>query len=95
MVNGAARVGENARIQAGVNIGANGGSKKAPVIGDNVYFGPGAKVFGDREIASNISIAANAVVNKSFLTEGVTIGGVPAKIISNHGTERMIKRYKE
>lgn len=93
VVNPKARIGENARLQAGVNIGANAGEKTAPIIGDNVYFGPGAKVFGTIEIASNVAIAANAVVNKSCLQEGVTIGGVPAKIISQHGTERMISRY--
>ena len=65
VVNSAAKIGENARLQAGVNIGASGGSEECPVIGDNVYFGPGAKVFGNIKIASNIAIASNAVVNKS------------------------------
>ena len=92
VVNPNAKIGENARLQAGVNIGANAGDSKAPQIGDNVYFGPGAKVFGDIVIASNVAIAANAVVNKSFYEEGVTLGGIPATIISHKGTERMIKR---
>ena len=91
VVNPNARIGENARLQAGVNIGASAGEQEAPHIGNNVYFGPGAKVFGNITIASNVAIAANAVVNKSCLEEGVTLGGVPAKIISNKGTERMIK----
>lgn len=95
VVNPKARIGENARLQAGVNIGANAGEKEAPHIGDNVYFGPGAKVFGNIEIASNVAIAANAVVNKSCFEEGVTLGGVPAKVISRNGSERMIKRYKQ
>ena len=92
VVNPNARIGKNARLQAGVNIGANAGGQDAPKIGDYVYFGPGAKVFGNITIASNVAIAANAVVNKSCLDEGVTLGGIPAKIISQNGTERMIKR---
>ena len=92
IVNPNARIGENARLQAGVNIGANAGENAAPQIGDNVYFGPGAKVFGNIIIASNVAIGANAVVNKSCLSEGVTLGGVPARIISQNGTERMITR---
>ena len=85
VVNPNARIGKNARIHAGVKIGASGGRKKAPVIGDNVYFGPGAKIFGDIKIGSNIAIGANAVVNKSFEEDGVTLGGIPAKIISRKG----------
>lgn len=92
VVNPNARIGKNARLQAGVNIGANAGENEAPQIGDYVYFGPGSKVFGNITIASNVAIAANAVVNKSCLDEGVTLGGIPARIISNNGTERMIKR---
>ncbi len=95
VVNGKARIGENARIHAGVNIGTNAGCNMAPRIGDNVYFGPGAKVFGDIDIVSNIAIGANAVVNKSFFEEGVTLGGIPARIISNKGTEKIIRRYME
>ena len=95
VVNGNARIGEIARLHAGVNIGANGGSKECPKIGDNVYFGPGAKVFGDITIASNVAIGTNAVVNRSFEEEGVTIAGVPARIVSHKGTEKIIKRYKE
>ena len=78
-----ARIGENCRVHVCVNIGDwNGGS---PHLGDNVYIGPGAKIFGDIEIASNIAIGANAVVNKSFLESGISIAGVPAVKISDKG----------
>ena len=78
VVNKDARIGKNCRIHVGVNIGSfNGG---APVIGDNVYIGPGAKLFGPITIGNNVSIGANAVVNKSFPDSCVVVG-VPAKII--------------
>jgi serine O-acetyltransferase len=74
-----AKIGANCVIQAGVNIGINKGG--IPIIGDNVYIGPGAKIFGGIKIGNNISIGANAVVNKSFEMENVTIAGVPARIV--------------
>lgn len=79
IVNPQTKIGENCRIHVGVNIGAH--HDKAPRIGNNVYIGPGAIIFGDIEIADNISIGANATVNKSFTEENVVIAGTPAKIV--------------
>lgn len=90
IVNGRVRAGKNCRIQACVNIGASGGEKVAPQFGDNIYFAPGAKIFGDIRIASGIAIGANAVVNHSFEEEGITIAGVPAKKISDKDSSRML-----
>lgn len=91
VINPNSRIARNCRIHACVNIGTKAGfSDKAPKIGDNVYIGPGAKIFGDIVIADGIAIGANAVVNKSFLEPNVTIGGIPAKIISNKGSEGLL-----
>jgi serine acetyltransferase len=57
------------------------GSQKSPQIGDNVYIGPGAVLYGDITIADNCFIGANAVVNKSVTEEYSVIAGVPAKVI--------------
>lgn len=78
VVNKDARIGKNCRIHVGVNIGSFKGG--APVIGDNVYIGPGAKIFGPITIGDNVQIGANAVVNKSFQGSCV-VAGVPARII--------------
>lgn len=83
VVNPNASVGKNCRLQACTNIGASGGNPQAPIIGDNVYIGPGAKIYGNIEIASNCAISANAAVGKSFLEPGKMIGGVPAKVIKD------------
>ena len=64
-----------------MNIGASGGSDIAPVIGDNVYIGPGAILFGEILIADNVTIAANATVYKSFEIKNTTIGGTPAVVL--------------
>ncbi len=92
-VNKAAIVGENCRIHTCVFIATKAGfSSSAPKIGNNVYIGPGAKIFGPIEIADDIAIGANAVVNKSFLEPGITIAGVPAKKISDKGSEGLVIR---
>lgn len=78
VVNKHARIGKNCRTHVCVNIG--GDRTGVPVIGDNVFIGPGAKIFGGVTIGNNVSIGANAVVNKSF-PDNVVIAGVPAKIV--------------
>jgi serine O-acetyltransferase len=91
VVNGGARVGANCRVHAGVNIGtAAGQSEAAPTVGDNCYIGPGAKLFGPIEIGSDTVIGANAVVNRSFPEGHMTLGGIPAKQISDRGSEGLL-----
>lgn len=79
IINGRCKIGKNLRIHVGVNLGANGG--EPPKLGDNVYIGPGAKLFGDINIANGCRIGANAVVNKSCDIEGATLVGIPARIL--------------
>lgn len=88
-----ARVGANCRIHAGVNIGGAAGfyspdeaSRLAPVIGNNCYIGPGAKIFGPVRIGNNCAIGANAVVNTSFPKDGLVLAGVPAKVVATGGS---------
>jgi serine O-acetyltransferase len=95
-VNSSARIGKNCRIHTCVFIATKAGfTDKAPKIGDNVYIGPGAKIFGPIEIGDNIAIGANAVVNKSFLEPGITIAGIPAKKISDKGSEGLVIKATE
>ena len=94
VVNGRAKIGVNCRIHACTNIGMAAGNDRnaVPIIGNNVYIGPGAKIYGEIQIADNIAIGANSVVNKSFLTPNVTIAGAPAHAISNKGSEGLYVR---
>ena len=86
-----AKIGANCRIHEGVTIGATNGSSKAAIIGDNVFIGSGAKIIGEVRISSNVAIAANAVVVRDVVCEnGCTVGGVPAKIISNNNSSANI-----
>ena len=91
IINKNARVGDYCRIHADVNIGtAAGKSGDAPTIGNCVYIGPGAKLYGKIVIADGIAVGANSVVNKSFITPGITIAGVPARKISDKGSSGLI-----
>jgi len=94
IVSEGARIGENCRIHADVNIGANAGSSAAAQIGNNVYIGPGAKIVGKVTIGDNVVIGANAVVTKD-VPSACTVGGVPAKIISENDSSKHLIRATE
>ena len=85
VVSRGAKIGANCRIHEGVTIGATNGSSKAAKVGDNVFIATGVKIIGDVIISDNVAIAANAVVVHDVICEkGCTVGGIPAKIISNN-----------
>lgn len=71
VVSGYAKIGKNCRIHVCTNIGCapSKEGEGAPRLGDNVYIGPGAKLFGNIVIGDNTAIGANAVVNRSFPRE--------------------------
>lgn len=77
IINGASHIGSNVRIHSCVVIG--GTSDGAPCIGNNVYIGPGAKIFGKIIIGDNVVIGANSVVNKN-VPSNCFICGVPSEI---------------
>jgi serine O-acetyltransferase len=86
-----ARIGENCKIHSGVVIGTNKGTlNDTPKIGNNVFIGSGAKIFGNITIADGIAIGTNSVVNSSFLEPNITIAGVPARKISDKGSQDIV-----
>ena len=82
VINGNSKIGKNLRLHGSNCIGNNGKDNKCPVIGDNVSLGVGAKVIGDVYIANNVKVAAGAVVCKSCYEEGVTLVGIPARVVN-------------
>ena len=75
------RVGSNCRLHPSTCLGDYNG---VPHLGDNVYIGPGAKIFGAVVLGDNVAVGANAVVNKSF-GNNVTLGGAPARVVAETG----------
>jgi serine O-acetyltransferase len=80
IISGYAKFGDNCRIRNGVVVGLQRVEEPgAPVIGNNVDIGAGAKVLGRISIGNNVAIGANAVVISDVPDDCVAIG-VPAII---------------
>ena len=80
VINGHAKIGKNCQLHGENCIGNKGDfDNRAPVLGDNVDVGIGAKIIGDIYIADDVRIGANAVVTKSCNTKGAVLVGIPAK----------------
>lgn len=80
VVSGYAQFGDNCRIRTGVVVGlARTDDPCAPVIGNNVDIGTGAKVLGRIRVGNNVAIGANAVVITDVPDNSIAVG-VPAVI---------------
>jgi serine O-acetyltransferase len=80
IVSGYAKFGDNCRIRNGVSVGLRHvESPCAPVIGNNVDIGAGAKLLGQITIGDNVLIGANAVVITDVPPNSMAVG-VPAVI---------------
>jgi len=80
VISGFARFGDNCRIRNGVVVGLRRiDAPRAPVIGDNVDIGAGAKILGPITIGNNVAIGANAVVLDD-VPDNCVAAGVPATI---------------
>ena len=68
-------IGKNCNISQGVTIGLSGKGDKygAPIIGDNVYMAPGAKIFGMIKVGNNVKIGANAVIHKDIPDNAIAV----------------------
>lgn len=102
VINPATRIGKNCRVHMGTHIGASGQflpgadpRDHVPTIGDNVYLGPGCKIYGPIRIGNNCVIGANAVVTKSFEEDGLVLAGVPAKVIGTGSTGERVRKGAE
>ena len=78
VISGYARFGDDCRIRTGVVVGLSRVEDPcAPVIGNNVDIGAGAKVLGRIVIGNNVAIGANAVVVNDVPDDSIAVG-VPA-----------------
>ncbi len=76
-ISNSAHIGKNCVIFQQVTIGSNtlkdSKSYGAPIIGDNVYIGCGAKIIGNVRVGNNARIGANAIVVKDVPANSVTV----------------------
>ncbi|MYL49350.1 serine acetyltransferase [Halobacillus litoralis] len=90
VINKKTKIGSNTLVMHHVTIGGNMGKTSfngkeeifAPIIGDNVICGVGAKVLGPITIGDSAKIGAGAVVLKDVPENCIAVG-IPAKIYKN------------
>ena len=76
-----AQIGKNVVIFHQVTIGEGKGG--APVIGDNVLIGPGAKIVGKVKVGDNVKIGANVVVVQDIPSNSTVVMNKPRVIVRN------------
>ncbi len=86
-VSSRAVIGRDCNLSQNITIGVSGAGMKrgAPVIGDNVYIAPGARVVGKITVGHNVKIGANAVVHKDLPDNAIAVLDPGFRIISYAG----------
>ena len=85
-------LGDYCNLSQGVTIGViqTGARSGVPSIGNRVYIGPNALLFGNIKIGSDVAIGAGAVVTKSFADRSV-VAGNPARLLSRDGSFELVR----
>ena len=81
------RIGKNCSVGQMCTIEGTGAypATNAPILGDRVYLGSGAKVIGALRVAHGAAICANSVVVEDVPENGVVLG-IPGVVISMRGS---------
>lgn len=89
-------IGRNCNLSQGVTLGISNRGERAgvPTIGDQVYLGPGAVVFGNIKVSDRAAVGANCVVTRD-VPEGGVVVGVPGKVISTDGSDGYVNQTLE
>ena len=85
---GTTTIGRNCTLSTGVLIGHATRS-----VGDNVYFGAGAKVIADTRIGNNVVIMPNSLIMVD-VPDNTTIAGVPARIKLRGGRPQRFEKAR-
>jgi serine O-acetyltransferase len=85
------RIGRNCSISQMCMLEGIGAfpARSAPVLGERVYIGSGAKVIGPYKIGAGAALCANTVVAGDVPEEGVVMGA-PGVVISRRGSGEFI-----
>ena len=81
VISGDATFGDDCIIRNGVTVGLrNTGQRGAPVIGNRVDIGAGAKILGSIHVGDDVVIGANAVVIRDVPANSIAVG-IPARVL--------------
>ena len=83
-------IGRNCALSQQVTIGAAGEGARfgAPVIGDDVYIAPGARLYGRIRVGNNVKIGPNTVVGEDIPDNAVVALDPGYRIVSYRGNRR-------
>lgn len=83
VIHGETKIGSGCIIRQGVTIGNSHAKRplEAPIIGNNVNIGAGAKLLGKINIGNDVVIGANSVVIRD-VPSNTTVVGAPARVIA-------------
>jgi serine O-acetyltransferase len=84
VINGTVRGGMNVFLEHQVTIGAE--RRQAPVLGNDLFIGAGAKIIGSITIGDGAKVGANAVVVKD-VPAYATVVGIPAQVVRQRTQE--------
>lgn len=93
VINANSIIGKNVLLGQGITVGGRNGIKEVPIIEDNVYIGPGARILGNIKIGTYSIIGANSVVVKNVPDFSIVVG-VPGKIIGRVNKDNF-EKYKD
>ena len=88
VINPQSVLGKNVIIHPCVLIGRDRGKPGAPIIGDNVFIGHGAKIIGNPIIGSDVFISPGAIITKN-ISEGSLVGAGVNHIINREGKKHV------
>ena len=85
------RAGKNITISQCSTVGMTikDGKKQYPILGDNIYIAPGAKIIGGIVVGNNVAVGSNCVLNKSVKDNSVVVG-IPGEVISYNGADQYV-----
>jgi serine O-acetyltransferase len=85
-----ATIGKRCNLSNNITIGVSGQGERrgVPVIGNDVYIAPGARLFGKITVGNNVKIGANAVIYKDVPDNAIVVLDPGFKIISFNGNRQ-------
>ena len=95
LMNARVTVGEGCCFHFNTAVVAGGTDNGVPTLGDGVVVGLGAVILGGVTLGDRVAVGANAVVNRSFPEADITVAGVPARRIADHGAGAWNRQKQE
>jgi serine O-acetyltransferase len=92
VINGQVRGGSNLHFEHQVTIGDQ--RRQVPQLGNDIYFGAGAKIIGPVTIGDGARVGANAVVVHD-VPAGATVVGIPARVVRQRSVDLAVNAALE